>query len=107
RDVYPVVGDEIDMDARTDAASQTTTPAAPKSFYELDGEVWTPTEVCRSPWRPDAVNGMCLAGLLAHAAEQVPAPGPMLPTRINIDILRPVPFAPCTTRIEMIRPGRK
>jgi hypothetical protein len=95
------------MDAVIDTARASDAQAQRPTFYDFDGETWTPTKRCRSPWRPNAVNGMALAGVMAHAAEAAPAPGPMLPVRINIDILRPVPFAPFTTQVEMIRPGKK
>ena len=77
------------------------------SFFEFDGQAWTPNRVSRSPWNRNATNGMAVAGLLMHLAEQVEAPVPMLPAHVTIDILRPVPFAPTLTRAEVTRDGKK
>jgi hypothetical protein len=76
-------------------------------FFQPQGRSYLPQEVCRSPWNPGALNGVAVAGLLMHAAEQVEAPGVMLPAHITIDILRPVPFAATLTRAIVTRPGHK
>lgn len=91
----------------TQTAPQRAAAAERLTFYTFDGEAWTPTAVSRSPWNPHATNGISIAGLLMHLAEQVEAPAPMTPVHATIDILRVVPFGPCTTRTEVTRPGKK
>lgn len=76
-------------------------------FFERDGAAYIPQEVARSPWNPRATNGVAVAGLLMHAAEDVDYPAPMLPAHVTFDILRPVPFAPTLIRSEVTREGRK
>ena len=89
------------------SASRTPAEAGPRPvFFEKDGEAYLPGEACRSPWNPGATNGIAVAGLLMHAAEQVEAPGVMLPAHLTIDILRPVPFAPTLTQSVVTRPGK-
>lgn len=95
------------MDAITQTAPQRAAAAERPSFYTFDGEAWTPTAISRSPWNPHATNGISIAGLLMHLAEQVETPAPMTPVHATIDILRAVPFGPCTTRAEVTRPGKK
>ena len=48
-------------------------------FFEKNGEAYIPQEAGRSPWNPGATVGVAVAGLLMHAAEQVPYPCAMLP----------------------------
>lgn len=76
-------------------------------FFAQDGEMFVPQEAVRSPWNTRATVGIAVAGLLMHVAEQVEAPGPMLPAHVTIDILRPVPFAPTLTQATVTREGRK
>jgi hypothetical protein len=76
-------------------------------FFIQEGEIWTPKGPSRSPWDRNALSGMAVAGLLAHLAEQAPAPVPMLPAHLTIDILRPVPYAPLRTRTVVAREGRR
>lgn len=76
------------------------------TFYLLDGDGFTPTEAARSPWNPGHQNGVAIAGLLTHSAEQVEAPVPMLGARLDIDILRPTPFARTRVEATVVRAGR-
>jgi hypothetical protein len=88
-------------------ASRTPAETGPRAvFFEQDGEAYLPKEACRSPWNPGATNGIAVAGLLMHAAEQVEAPGVMLPAHLTIDILRPVPFAPTLAQSAVTRAGK-
>lgn len=76
------------------------------SFMRAAGEGFLPEEAARSPWSAQAINGFGIAGLLTQAAEHVAAPAPMLPARITIEILGPVPFARVSTEAEVVRSGR-
>lgn len=77
------------------------------ALFEIDGDVLVPTPFARGPWSPDALHGGPVAALLARALEALPAPGPMHPARLTVELLRPVPLAPLAVRAEVIRPGRK
>lgn len=96
------------MNAVATAAEPPVAPPSPRpAFFDFDGQAWTPRRPSRSPWDRKATNGLSVAGLLMHVAEQVEAPAPMLPAHTVIDILRPVPFGPTLTRAEVTREGRK
>jgi len=96
------------MDATVGTSTQIgRSVESPTTFFTFDGEAWTPTRVSKSPWRRGATNGMAVAGLLMHLAEQVEAPVPMLPAHATIDILRPVPYGPLRTRAVVTREGKK
>ena len=78
-----------------------------ESLFEPDGARFVPTELARGPWSPDALHGGPVAALLARTAVAVEADGPMQPSRLTIELLRPVPLAPLTTKTRVLRPGRK
>lgn len=69
-----------------------------------------PTGYSRGPWSPDALHGGPVATLVAGAAEarlDETFQGAYLPTRLTIDLERPVPLAPLTVTPVLVRPGRK
>jgi Thioesterase-like superfamily len=81
----------------------------PDTFFtaerRVDGSEWfTPTELARGPWDPDACHGGPPTGLLVRALEQT------LPTmrlaRISVDLGRQVPMAGFTIVSEVVRAGR-
>ena len=63
------------------------------ALFERSGDDFLPTEITRGPWSPDALHGGPVSALLAGLAEALPRPGPMMPARITIELLRPVPLA--------------
>ncbi len=77
------------------------------AFFTAQGDLYTPSEACRSPWNPAHQNGVAIAGLLTHVAEAVETPAPMLSAHFTIDILRPTPFGPIEGRAAVVRPGKK
>ena len=66
---------------------------------------WLPTDYARGPWSPDALHGGPPAALLARAIE--PLVDPLLPVRLTIELMRPVPVEPLVVDAELIRPGKK
>jgi hypothetical protein len=76
-------------------------------FQRSGPDVFTPSELARGPWSPDALHGGPVAALLAGLAERVPAPAPMQPARLSLELLRPVPLAPLRAEATVERPGRK
>jgi hypothetical protein len=76
-------------------------------FFAQDGEAFVPQEAARSPWNLGAMNGIAVAGLLMHAAEQVAYPAPMIPAHVTFDILRPAPYGPTLLHSVVTREGRK
>jgi len=66
---------------------------------------WMPTDASRGPWTPDALHGGPVAALLAHAA--LPLLDQLMPARLTVEIVRPVPVAPLTVHATVTRPGRR
>lgn len=80
-------------------------------FERVDGGHWLPTGFSRGPWSPDALHGgpvsALLAGLLEDTARDHDPDTPMLPARLTVELLRPVPMARLSSMAEVTRPGRK
>jgi hypothetical protein len=75
--------------------------------FVRDGERFVPTEAARGPWDPGALHGGAPAALFVHAFEaQRDAPGLQL-ARLTSEFMRPVPMAPLTVAVEVLRPGRR
>jgi len=75
-------------------------------FRRLAADRFQPTDLARGPWTRDALHGGPSAALLAAAA-QTALGGGMFPSRLTVELLRPVPVAPLTVQTEVTRPGRK
>ena len=97
------------MNDLADGLSSASTPGSDErpAFFVRDGAVYLPQEPARSPWNAAATNGVAVAGLLMLASEQLPAPEPMIPAHVVIDILRPVPFGPTLPHTAVTRDGKK
>ncbi|MNP99811.1 hypothetical protein D3C85_124460 [compost metagenome] len=79
-----------------DRAPETTPPAV----YTGEGDAWLPDALSRGPWDPRAQHGGAPAALLAHIAERAaPGPGWQL-ARLTLELVKPVPVAPLTTRTQ-------
>ena len=80
------------------------------AFYVPDGDRFVSTELTRGPWDPDAQHAGPPAALIARALERCPSPAdgdaPWQVGRVTFEILRPVPIAALTVRVEVVRPGR-
>jgi len=77
------------------------------SVFFAEGERFFPTEHARGPWDPQALHGGAVAALMAAAFERL-EPGRELPiARLGFELLRPIPFAPLSMSLHVIRPGRR
>lgn len=76
-------------------------------LWTRDGPAWIPGPGARGPWDPDALHAGPVAGLIARELERLPAPAPMRFTRMTVEVLRPVPFAPLELTAAVVRPGRR
>lgn len=74
-------------------------------FFRRD-DAYVPSELARGPWDPNAMHGGPVAALIAREVEQVLAPG-LSPTRLTIELLRPVLLVPLTVTAELVRPGKR
>jgi hypothetical protein len=84
--------------------------SAPSSFYVPDGDDrYVSTELTRGPWSPIHQHGGPPAALIARAFERRLAElgHDTQLARVTIELVRPVPIAPLTIAVEVVRAGRK
>ena len=74
-------------------------------FTREGAHTWRPTDAARGPWTPDALHGGPVAALLAHAA--LPLLDNLMPARLTVEIMRPVPVTSITVTASITRPGRR
>jgi acyl-coenzyme A thioesterase PaaI-like protein len=75
-------------------------------FDVVDG-AYVPTPLAAGPWDKRLQNGVAINALVAHAAEQVLSPVPMVTCRLVTDIMRPSRMAPVVTKVDVLREGGK
>lgn len=81
-----------------------TTPAL---FVTDNQGRYHPTRYAIGPWDPRLLHGGATGGLVAHALEAAdPAPALQF-ARLSIDLLRPVPLAPLTAHVAVVRSGTR
>lgn len=84
--------------------------ALPDALFEpLGDDRYHPTNRARGPWSPDALHGGPVAALLAGAGcrELGVERDSMVPVRLTVELLRPVPLSPLRLSARTTRPGRK
>ena len=80
---------------------------APALFVADEQGRYHPTRYAIGPWDPRLLHGGATGGLVAHALELAdPAPALQF-TRLSIDLLRPVPLAPLTAEVKVVRTGTR
>lgn len=79
----------------------------PAFYRPLEDGRFEATGATAGPWGPGLQHGGPPSALLARAIEREPAPVPQRLTRLTVEILRPVPVAPLSIRVEVVRPGRR
>lgn len=77
------------------------------AVFVAEGDRLVPQSIARAGWYDDALHGGPVAAAFARAVERVPAPSPMLVTRLTVDLLRPVPTRPLAVTTRVIREGRR
>jgi Thioesterase-like superfamily len=77
------------------------------AFFVREGELFVPTGLGPSFWDPTKQGGAPICGLVAQLLDAVPAPVPMLPVRLTLDIYGAVPMAPLTARTRLLREGKR
>ena len=77
------------------------------AVFRVEGDRVFTSEHAGGPWNPSMQHGGAPSSLVVWAAERIPSPQPMHVVRLTIDLMRPVPVAPLTIEIEVVREGRK
>lgn len=78
-----------------------------EGVFVQEGGFYRPTEHAGGPWSPDTLHGGPVAGLLAHTLEEAEDRAGFRWSRLQFDLLRPVPRAPLSATTEVIRSGRR
>ena len=78
-----------------------------EAIYRVDGAAVATSAFAGGPWDPRLQHGAAPAALVCWAVERLPAPTPMRVARLTVDLMRPVPVAPLTFDVEILREGRK
>jgi hypothetical protein len=89
----------------TDSSTKATR-SAPSCFFVSDGTVYLPTPLARGPWGP-SISGNYVGGLLGRAVEQEVDDTDLHPTRLTVDLLRPVALQPLQIHSSVVRDGRR
>lgn len=76
-------------------------------MYSRSGEMIVPHSPVANGWNPKLQSGHAVAPLLASLIESVPALVSMISSRAVINITRPVPMEPLTSKVEVLREGKK
>lgn len=76
-----------------------------KSFYTISGDVYTPTDYVTGPWDKDHCHAGPPSALLMHALHAIDPDKGI--SRVTFDIERQIPKKPLTTKVEVLRGGRK
>jgi hypothetical protein len=77
------------------------------SIFLAEGESFVPTDHARGPWDPKALHGGAPAALMTTAFERLEPGGDLLIARLGFEFLRPIPFAPLSISVRIVRPGRR
>mgnify|MGYP003109933263 CR=1 FL=1 len=77
------------------------------ALFRREGDLYYPSENAQGPWSPDYLHGGSPAGLLASVLEPAGTEGGLRLARFSVDLLRPVPTAPLSVRVEAVRDGRR
>jgi len=77
-------------------------------IFEPDGSRWVPTSIATGPWDAAALHGGPSAALAGRMIlEHDPGDTAWFLSRLTVELIRPVPRAPLTVRVENRRPGRR
>lgn len=76
------------------------------SFFTRRGDRFEPSELTRGPWDADSQHAGPPAALLGRAIERCGEPDGKQVGRVTYEILRPVPIAPLSVAVRIVRPGR-
>lgn len=80
----------------------------PDAFFQPVGVLtWQPTEATVGPWSRELQHGGPPIALLARAMRLHPGDEDLTIARLTVEFLGPVPVAPCSVAVRVLRPGRR
>jgi len=78
-----------------------------EAIYRVEGANVQTSAFAGGPWDPTLQHGAAPSSLICWAVERLPSPVPMRVARLTVDLMRPVPVAPLSLAVEMLREGKK
>lgn len=72
------------------------------ALFQMDGELFVPSEFTRGPWRADAQHGGPPSALLAHVTEAQVHDDEVL-SHIEVELMAPIPLTPLRMTAERVR----
>ena len=78
-----------------------------EAIYRVEGANVDTSAFAGGPWDPRLQHGAAPSALICWAVERRPSATPMRVARLTVDLMRPVPVAPLTLAIEVLREGKK
>jgi hypothetical protein len=81
--------------------------ARPAHFIPAGEDRYQPTKYAQSHWGADHLNGPAVVGLAARALETKFGLPEFMPTRLTVDLFKAARGVPTTTRVTLIRDGRR
>lgn len=76
-------------------------------IFTIDGASFVPSLDARAQWYDQALHGGPVAALFARQFEAEIDTSTSMIGRLTVDILRPVPVAPLTVAVDVVRRGRR
>ncbi|MEM8708332.1 MAG: thioesterase family protein [Actinomycetota bacterium] len=77
------------------------------AVFVSEGDLLIPQSSAIGPWFPGVQHGGAIAGVFARAVERLPSAGPMMTTRLAIDMSRRVPMGPTRVDTDVVRDGKR
>ena len=78
-----------------------------EAIYRVEGANVDTSAFAGGPWDPRLQHGAAPSSLICWAVERLPSATPMRVARLTVDLMRPVPVAPLTLAVEVLRQGKK
>jgi len=78
-----------------------------EAIYRVEGANVQTSAFAGGPWDPKLQHGAAPSSLICWLVERLPSAVPMRVARLTVDLMRPVPVAPLSYEVEVLREGRK
>lgn len=78
-----------------------------EAIFRVEGDHFLPTEHARGPWDPAALHGGAPAALMLGALEDLEPGAGLVPARMTVEFLRPVPVDALSLLTRVVGGGRR
>lgn len=75
-------------------------------LFNQQGNIFTATDVCRSPWHPQILHGSAVGALFGYVADEFLKQFPsFVISRLSMNLFKPVPLAALEIKTDVVRDG--